>query len=198
MTALSPSSAQAAQSITDTLLPGEQVRWAGRPRRAAQWRAFAIWLFAVPWTAFALFWENTALLVFFAAPDGQDAGFPPGFGIVFPLFGLPFVLVGLAMLASPFRSLSKASHTVHAVTDRRLLTVVTGRTREVKSAFVDRIGPVERVSGKDGWGSIRVQTLSRIDSDGDRYTEQLAWIGIPDVAHVERLILEAQPGPAAR
>jgi len=37
------------------LLPAERLLWSGRPDPARLRAAFAIWLFAVPWTAFALF-----------------------------------------------------------------------------------------------------------------------------------------------
>lgn len=185
-------SAEATQELAKVLLPGECVQWAGQPRPKSQRASFGIWLFAVPWTAFALFWESLALIPLTQSLKGVALGIPTGFGIVFPLFGVPFIVIGLAMLAAPFLAMHKASRTVHAVTDRRLLTVVTGRATKVESAFIDRIGPVERVSGEDGWGTIRVQTMSRIDSDGDRQTERLQWIGIPDVVIVERLILEAQ------
>ena len=115
-----------------------------------------------------------------------------GFSIVFPLFGLPFVVIGFVMLSVPFWGMRKARRTQHAVTSQRLITVSTGRRTEVCSAFLDRIGPIERSEGKDGWGSIKVQTHSRIDSDGDRITERFEMTGIPDVAKVERLIVSAQ------
>lgn len=190
-------SAEARERLTSVLLPGERLRWAGQPRPSSQWASFGIWLFAIPWTAFALFWESLALIPLLGSLRGESADLPAGFSIVFPLFGLPFVIVGLCMMAVPFVAIGKAGKTVHAVTDRRLLTVTDGRSLKVESAFIDRIGPVERTSRSDGSGSIRIQTLSRIDSDGDRVTERLTWTGIPDVLTVERLILEAQASPSA-
>ena len=45
----------------DELAPGEAVAWAAQPdaRRAAL-GALAVWLFAVPWTAFSVFWTAMA------------------------------------------------------------------------------------------------------------------------------------------
>ena len=179
-------------AMTAALTPGERIRWAARPNASGMWASFGIYVFAIPWTAFALFWESMALIPLFASNETTPAVMKYGFGIVFPLFGLPFILIGFGMLAAPFWAMARAGRTIHAVTDRRLLTIVRGRKTEVKSVFLDRIGPVERKSGRDGRGTIKVQTHSRVDSDGDRITEKIEWIGIPDAAGVERLILESQ------
>lgn len=112
------------------------------------------------------------------------------FGIVFPLFGLPFILVGLWMLWRPIRTMRKARDTIYALTDTRIVAVVLGRAVSVKSILVNQIGPIERREGRDGWGSLRIQTHSNIDSEGDRMTEKFAMIGIPDVAGLERRILD--------
>ena len=181
--------------LTAALTPGERIRWAARPRPSGMLGSFGIYVFAIPWTAFSLFWESMALLPFFASDETTPAVMKYGFGIVFPLFGIPFVLIGFGMLAAPFWAMARAGRTIHAVTDRRLVTIVRGKSTEVKSAFLDRIGPVERKSRADGRGTIRVQTHSRVDSDGDRITEKIEWIGIPDAVGVERLILEAQAPP---
>ena len=57
------------------LLPGERVQWSAQPRPGKQWLVFLIWLFAVPWTAFALFWNLVlagSLLSFIRiSPDWQ-------------------------------------------------------------------------------------------------------------------------------
>lgn len=182
--------------LRESLMPGERILWSARPAPGRMWPLFGIWLFAIPWTAFALFWELMAL-------SGWLSGEAPrnlmdwGFGIVFPLFGLPFVAIGFVMLAIPLWGMRKAARTRHAVTNRRMITVSTGRRTEMLSVFLDRIGPIERSEGRDGWGSIKVQTRSRIDGDGDRITERFEMTGIPDVARVERLILSAQRADAA-
>ena len=90
------------QLVTDELASGERVRWAGRPipRYTFSWVALFPVFFAVPWTLFALFWMAGAAGVL-------DNGFK-GFGqldterLIFSLFGIPFVLIGLAMLSSPY------------------------------------------------------------------------------------------------
>jgi hypothetical protein len=41
--------------------------------------------------------------------------------VLFPLFGVPFVLIGLGMLAAPYWMRRKAQNTVYALTDKRAL-----------------------------------------------------------------------------
>lgn len=180
------------RTLDAALASGERVRWAAQPRASGMWAGFGIYVFAIPWTAFALFWESMALIPFFAANASTSSLMKYGFGIVFPLFGVPFIVAGLWMLSLPIRAMLRSRHTVHAITDRRLLTIVGGADETVKSALIDRIGPIERKSGRDGWGWVRIQTHSRVDSEGDRITEQIEWLGIPQAARVEQLILEAQ------
>jgi hypothetical protein len=172
------------------LAPGERLLWAAQPRGSRMWTGFGLYLFAIPWTVFALFWEAMALSPWFAGDPPR--AIQAGFGIVMPIFGLPFVLIGLAMLYAPIHAMRKARDTVHALTDKRLLTLVTGRKRKLKSAWVDRIGPIERQEDDAGWGSLKVQTHSRLDSEGDRLTEKFELTGIPDVARLEHLIIEQQ------
>lgn len=179
------------QKLQAALAPGERLLWSARPDPRKAPSGFLIWLFAIPWTAFALFWESAVLQPLVAS--GGDMAVS-GFSIVMALFGVPFVLIGLAMMALPLLGLLRLGYVVHAVTDRRLLTLrgFRGRSR-VNSVPIDGLGPIERKTRSDGWGSISIQTGSRIDSDGDRVIERFTMAGIPDVASVERLILTHQP-----
>lgn len=180
------------QSLRREMVTGERLLWSARPSASRMKAGFGIWLFAIPWTAFALFWESMAILPWFASSKTPEA-FQWTFGIVFPLFGLPFVLIGLWMLWQPVRAMRQAASTAYGLTDRRLIRLVDGPKREIASVLLDQIGPVDRSEAKDGWGNLRIQTHSRIDSDGDRQTERFEIIGVPDVARLERLILEQQP-----
>jgi len=187
---------QIKQALTAALVASERVRWAAQPSARRMTAAFGIYLFAIPWTAFALFWESMAVIPFFAAGPDTPMLMKYGFGIVFPLFGLPFIAAGAWMLYQPIRAMRKAARTVHAVTDRRVMTLVVDGGVESRSVFVDRIGPIERKQARDGWGSLRIETHSRIDSDGDRITERFEMIGIPDVARVEQLLIKGQNEPS--
>ena len=71
---------------------GETILWQGQPVPGIVWRDVIspMGLFGAVFTAFALFWMAMA-----AAIIGGDAGFP---FTLFPLFGLPFLAVGLYMM----------------------------------------------------------------------------------------------------
>jgi hypothetical protein len=53
-----------------------------------------------------------------------------------------------------------------------------------------QIGPIDRREDRDGFGDLRIQTHSTVDSEGDRTTERFEVLGIPGVARLERLLLE--------
>lgn len=179
------------QSLHRELATGERIVWSGMPRASLLTAGLGIWLFAIPWTAFALFWEAIALSLWFTGISAKGA-FEWGFAIVFPLFGLPFVAIGLWMLWKPIAAMRNAGSTVYALTDRRLIRVVEGRTRTVDSVMIDGTGPIERRERRDGTGDLSIQTHSRRDSEGDRITERFIVSGVADVAQLQRLITDAQ------
>lgn len=171
------------------LMPGERLLWSGRPDPARLRAAFAIWFFAVPWTAFALFWEAMTFLPWMASTH-TPAAITWSFGIIFPLFGLPFIGVGLGMLWMPFKVRRRAARTIYGLTDRRMLRVSAGTKRESASVMLDQMGPIDVSADADGHGSLRIQTGTHTDSEGDKVTERFEVLCVPDVARLETLLLE--------
>lgn len=169
---------------------GERILWTGRPNA---WHAFRvsmlIWLFAVPWTAFALGWEFMALQGWLSGKPAPSMTHQV-MGIVFPLFGVPFVVVGLAMMHAPFWAWSLARRTVHIVADRRIVTLTVGRVLKVKSHPISGILRVERSEHRDGSGTLKLVTGMRRDSDGDKVEDSETLYGVKDVRKLEHLILE--------
>ncbi|WP_217896643.1 hypothetical protein [Novosphingobium sp. B 225] len=157
-----------------------------RPAAPAQaGLVFLIWLFAIPWTAFALFWTWLA-----ATPlrEGQHIGGYIEYG--FPLFGLPFILIGLGMLATPFRLLLRARRVVYALTDQRVIQLYAGRSTKVQSVQIDQVGQVDAQHDPDGYGRLSIATTQFIDRNRDRRTDAFTILGVPDAARLERLLLE--------
>lgn len=166
----------------------ESIQWAAKPiPYYAVRNAFAIYFFAIPWTAFSLFWEAMALSAFFAPAPASDTVFT-WMSIVFPLFGLPFVLIGFAMLATPYYVYRKAIRTVYAITSQRLLILTHGATKhELRSFALAGVSRhVEMKTRADGSGTVYFKMADRYDSDGDRYTEK---VGFEDVANA-RMVME--------
>ena len=48
------------QALQRELRSGERVLWRGRRLPRVAWEGLFIWVFAIPWTAFSLFWTVTA------------------------------------------------------------------------------------------------------------------------------------------
>jgi hypothetical protein len=98
-----------------SLQPGEQLLWQGRPRGG-------IWLlpsdallipFSLMWGGFAIFWEVSVL-------SNQHARNT----VLFPIWGIPFVLVGLYLIVGRFfvrRWMLR--NTRYAVTNRRAVAI---------------------------------------------------------------------------
>jgi hypothetical protein len=179
---------------------GEPLRWAGQPSsRMAFWRSAGIWLFAVPWTLFALFWETLSLGGFlgFGGPTGQEWSW---FGAFFVLFGLPFAAIGLGMMAAPFWLSRRAARSVWVITARRIALITLGRSRvTVRSILPQAVFAIERTEKADGSGSLKLIFGEGRDSDGDKVERSETLQGIPDVRRVEDIIrrmMEEQTVPA--
>lgn len=174
------------------LQPSESLVWHGWQLARIEPRTFAIYVFAVPWTAFSLMWTVLA----------SGAIGTPGIGlagIAFPLFGLPFIAVGCWMLSRPFVPLWERGRVLYVVTDRRVIKLALGRALVVKTAPADRLGLAERREQPDGSGSLSLAVRIGRDSDGDRMTETFD-IGpvagiLEAAAAVDRIA--AAPPPAA-
>lgn len=180
---------------------GEPIRWSGQPSaRSAFWRSAGIWLFAIPWTAFALFWETLSLGGFFGlgGPKGQQWSW---FGAFFVLFGLPFVVVGLGMMAAPLWLARRARRSVWVITPRRIACLTLGRRGVIVRSISPRdLFAIERTEKPDGSGTLKLIFGEGRDSDGDKVERSETLQGIPDVRRVEdavrRLMEEGRVSPA--
>lgn len=144
--------------------PGESAVWHGWQLARIDPRHFLSYVFAVPWTAFALMWTVLAA----GAIGVSEIGLV---GIAFPLFGLPFIAVGCWMLARPFVPLWEKGRVLYVVTETRVLRLALGRDLVVKTVPADRIGLAERREAPDGSGTLSLAVRIGRDSDGDKQTE---------------------------
>lgn len=170
------------RSLIEAELDGdEKATWIGTPipSRYAT-RTIPIVLFGIPWTAFALFWIAGASG--FQMPD-----FEQGFGF-FPLFGIPFVLVGFGMLSSPFWAMLKAKRTAYVITTTRAIIFDGGFSTTIRSFDPDRLTDLRRKQRPDGSGDLIFERSLSYDSDGDRRTTDHGFLAISDVKAVEDMI----------
>jgi hypothetical protein len=181
---------------------GERLIWAERPdKKLVAFASFGIWLFAIPWTAFALFWESAVAGPLIMKLLGYEVTgkMPSSGGLigmwVMALFGLPFVLIGFAMLATPFFAIRKGSRTLYVLTNKRIAILESGRSVTVTSIPPSEIGPLTRREGPDGRGTLIISQGYSLDSDGDRFECKQELGVINDVRRVEQLVRELKEQP---
>ncbi len=145
----------------------EQVLWQAMQLARLERQSFGMYFFAIPWTAFALLWTTVA-----AAGVSTIGSEGPGWiAWAFPLFGLPFILVGLGMLAAPFTPWLQQGRVLYAITNQRVLRLSLHRELVVKALPAGRIGLIERRESRDGTGVLKMAVKVGKDSDGDARTE---------------------------
>lgn len=169
------------QRLRRELKPGETLLWCGQPVPGRFMRdGFKVWLFFIPWTAFSLFWIA-------GAANFQIPSFEHGFDW-FPLFGLPFLLVGLGFLSSPFWLRRKAKSMIYAMTNQRAIEISGNKSITVKSYPASEIADIERTEHADGSGDLVLQKEYGRDSDGDSTTTKRGFFSIADVRGAEQVI----------
>jgi hypothetical protein len=105
----------AREQIQPVLNPGEVVLWSGRSDRSVLFTAADGYLipFSLFFSGFSIFWIVVASASENASPDNP-----------FPLFGLPFLIIGLYYLLGRFivKSILKRM-TAYAITNRRVIVL---------------------------------------------------------------------------
>ena len=170
------------EKIERELEPGESLRWTGRPvARYFSPASVGLFLFGIPWTAFALFWTGTA---------AWGASHGPGLFSLFPLFGLPFILVGIGLLTSPIWTRKKAMGTAYAITDRRALAIEKGWSTTVVSYPPERLDALARRERSNGLGDIIISRRAWRDSEGHGHSVETGFLNIQNPKEVETMLRE--------
>ncbi len=100
-------SPEATVLLQTELDPNEQLLWTGQPRHDIVFCGADVFVipFSLLWGGFAIFWEVSVIR------SGAD-----WFG---PIFGIPFVLVGLYMIVGRFIiDAQQRTHTLYTVTNK--------------------------------------------------------------------------------
>ncbi len=172
----------------------ERIEWIGMPKRIFFTPvATGAFLFGIPWTAFALFWTAGAAWGTMKMDEG------PGLFSIFPLFGVPFILIGFGMLSSPIWAYLRAGRTVYVITDRRAITFEGGWSTTIRSYPPEKLTDVFRTEKRDGSGDVIIARRAWRDSEGDRQSEELGFLRVADAKDVERRLkqLAKQAGGGA-
>lgn len=181
---MQPVSAKLERFIQDELHPSERISWssAPRPSRLAR-RTLPAVLFGIPWTLFAVFWIAGASG--FKMPD-----FSHGAGL-FPLFGVPFVLIGFGMLSAPYWAARKAAASAYVITNERVMLFESGFWGgiTIRSFLPHQLSDLRRVQLPDGSGDLILDKKISTDSEGSKTSTDIGFFGVPDVRGVEAMIL---------
>jgi hypothetical protein len=138
-----------ASAIEQELSPGERLVWSGQPRQGIRLRASDAFLipFSIFWCGFAVFWELGALTA------ATKAGGPVA--VVFPVFGVPFVLIGLYLVFGRFLVDARTrERTFYGVTTERVIIVSGLFSRRTKSLSLRTLTDVSLTERRDGSGTI--------------------------------------------
>lgn len=177
------------RKFIDKELRGERLLWAGQPDpKTALKSLIGTWVFAIPWTAFALFWETMAIGGWIS---GTTKGVQGWSGLMMVLFGIPFVAIGLGMMAGPFWAARTARNSVFILTERRLV-YLTGKRNgfAIKSTWPADIHSLSKSVDREGKGSLTISYGSKRDSDGDLVEKSETVAGVGNVDELERLLIE--------
>ena len=187
------------RALERELEPGERIRWAGQPDWRAEWgTTAAIGLFGLGWSAIAIIFTVQMMLATLGLIPFKFDGKPASQWVAaaFLPFLIPFLAIGGWTLWWPWRTVSGAGRKVHAVTDRRLITVEAGRRTSsrasVESHPLSAVNFVRRKDRAGGTGTLEVGYGIKHDADGDPRPLTLTWAGVPDAARAEAAMLARQ------
>jgi len=141
-------------SQTEPLLRGEldsneRLLWSGRPIQGIVFRGSDAFMipFSLLWGGFAIFWEFMALSI-----PSKEAGLV---GLIFPIFGIPFVLAGLYMIFGRFIvDAKKRAKTYYGLTDQRIIILSGLFGRKIKSLNIKTLSDISLTEKADGKGTI--------------------------------------------
>jgi hypothetical protein len=169
--------------VTDgvQLDPGERLIWSGQPepRAYAVKRGLLQFLFGIPFFAFAVFWTTTASSV------GRN-----GITAFIWLWGVPFLLAGVAMLLSPFWYYTRARRTRYALTDRRAVMATAGAFPVRTSVPLEHVPFIDVELKADKSGHLLFREVTRPAANGTWRTKD-GFIAVRDVENLERLFRDA-------
>ena len=140
-------------TLESNLEPKEKLLWSGQPRQGLLLRANDLFLipFSLLWGGFAICWELAVLHATFHTTQHTLGAFQ----YIFPLWGIPFVLIGLYLIVGRFftdRMLREK--TTYAVTDQRAIIISGLFSRSVRALDLRNLSEIALTEREDGSGTI--------------------------------------------
>jgi hypothetical protein len=174
---------------------GEHVEWVAQPIPTRMARAAIPGVvFGILWTAFAIFWTSMAA-------KGMSHTGGGALRWLFPLWGVPFILVGFVMLTSPYWMLRRAKRIAYVLTERRAIVLSAGLRSKVsvRSFEPTALADIRRTERADGSGDLVFSNDLTRDSRGR--STAVGFLAIKDVKEVEervrRLVRQSRDAQAS-
>jgi hypothetical protein len=182
-------------AVRNELRTGEELWYAGMPSpgRTAR-KMWPIAIFGLFFGGFAAFWITMAAAGawFGNMQSNGSTGSEVATRVVllFPLFGLPFLLIGLAMVASPWWVARNARRTACCVTNQRAMQIQHGRSIKVRSWRPEDIHEITKTLHADGTGTLLFSQSEMRGSRGTMRTVSEGFYGVPEPRACEEALLE--------
>ena len=170
-------------TITRELHDGEELVWHDRPSPGTVARA---WIFL---SFFGLFFFGFSIFWIVGAAQSGDP--------LFPLFGIPFVLIGFSLVSAPLWQMFVAKGTLYAITDKRVLILLSFPWKKIISFYADDLDELERKWMKgNGTGTV---IFAKRKSSGRHPDSRPDWgfFGVGDAKRVEGEIMKLKEGAKA-
>ena len=162
----------------------EDILWCDKPYKRFVFTVNDIFttLFGIVWLSFSIFWVISAFL---ATNEADSSAFN-----IFPLFGMPFVFIGLYLLF--FRHIVgavKRKNMIYALTDKRALIVHSGKRQYVQEYRYENISNIQMKCDDNDIGSIFFLTGSiNYNRNGRGYASTSGIFGIRDTKKVYKIL----------
>ena len=176
----------ASDALQRELAPGERLLWSGRALQGLRFESESLTrsAFGFVFFSFSVFWIHGAWNQASSANSAQNS--------IFPLFGVPFVLVGFYLFIGHFfwHALCRR-YTEYAVTNRRVIVrsgIFNKKTQSIEYRKIPTLTLTER---PDGSGTIQFGETKAVNAgDGVSYIATKI-DAVPDVRSVYNIIRKA-------
>lgn len=165
--------------INQYLMPDEYVLWNGKPEKGNLLTGQDVFMipFSIMWCGFAIVWETSVLIM--SAP------------LLFRIWGIPFVCVGLYMVFGRFLMKSYLREkTVYVITNRRVFIFCRNQVNTIDY----HICPAKTVTRHgNGYGTISFSSSTQPNQmfflQGQRQNQNIFELdNIPDIDRVVRIL----------
>jgi hypothetical protein len=127
----------------------ENLIWSGKPRSGIVFRSSDIFMipFSLMWGGFAIVWEIMAIAI-----PKDEAG---PVAIIFPLFGIPFVIAGLYLIFGRFIvDARQRDKTYYGITNQRIIIISGIFSQNIQSLNLKTLSDISISEKTDGTGTI--------------------------------------------